>query len=107
MAIGRLLRFPSAEGVCGLFEGSAAAERGDDGSEPEESHAFRQSCCKRVPRVRDVDLGLQAIMLLLVTGKTDSRMEADATSVRCGDESSRKRDRRVTTQLLVEDRERS
>jgi hypothetical protein len=104
-----LLRFPSAEGVCGLFAGSAAAERGANGSEPEESHAFRQSCCKRGPRLfeRDDDLGLQAIMPFVVTGKTDSRMKTNATSARCGDESSRKRDRRVKTQLLVQDRENS
>jgi hypothetical protein len=46
-------------------------------------------------------------MPLLVTGKTDSRMKTNATSVRCGDESLSKRDRRVKTQLLVEDRENS
>jgi hypothetical protein len=95
--------------VCGLFEGSAAAERGANGSEPEGSHAVRQSCCKRGPRddERDDDLGLHAIMPLLVTGKTDSRMKTNATSVRCGDESLSKRHRRVKTQLLVEDRENS
>ena len=54
---------------------------------------------------RNDDLGLLAMIPLLVTGKTDSRMKTNATSVRCGDESLSKRDRRVKTQLLVEDRE--
>ena len=37
---------------------------------------------------RDDDLGLLTIMPLLATGKADTRMKTNATTVRCGDESS-------------------
>ena len=49
---------------------------------------------------RDDDLGLLTIMPLLVTGKADSRMKTNATTVRCGDESSSREGHRVRIQRL-------
>lgn len=102
-----MLRFPSAEGVRGLFEGNAAAE-GENGSDPGRNPTrFANLCCKRGPRERDDDLGLLTIMPLLVTGKADSRMKTNATTVRCGDESSSREGHRVRIQLLEGDIERA
>ena len=49
---------------------------------------------------RNDALGLLAMIPLLVTGKADSRMKTNATTMRCGDESSSRVDYRVRTQVL-------
>lgn len=41
-------------------------------------------------------------MLLVVTGKADTAMETNATTVRCGDESLKAQCGRVRTQMLVQ-----
>ena len=94
-----MLRFPSAEGVCGLFEGHAAAE-GETVASPAGIPRVSPIFAASEVHERDDDLGLLTIMPSLVTGKADSRMKTNATTVRCGDESSSREGHRVRIQRL-------